>query len=89
VEIRDRYEKEALTMALKEWQKEDESRGKGYWGVKFQKQNFVRLTERNNDYRVWAYKLQSDGKMSKSMFVKDFKTKPQALKFAKNYMRRH
>jgi hypothetical protein len=71
-------------MALKDWKKKAPSLNPNWWINKKTKK----------DIGVWRYRISHSGKyavMGKSgdVFETGFKTKSEALKYARDYMRKH
>ncbi|MBU0894850.1 MAG: hypothetical protein KKF48_02780 [Nanoarchaeota archaeon] len=70
-------------MALKDWKLKFKTKGQILW-INEKKEKLVQITD---DYgKGWNYA--SWGRNEKSKY-KHFKTKSQALKLAKSYMRKH
>lgn len=68
-------------MVLKDWKKTRRSE----WYNKKKDTNIDIMKDPNNEYVIFIECFKGKGKV----FQKTFKTKPQATKFAYNYMKKH
>ena len=79
-------------MALKDWKKVNDNTIDNLWEKKSKSSYY-------GDYEIWVYKIRNPERKLRWVFklkeigrghqTKQFKTKSQAIKFAKAYMRTH
>ena len=69
-------------MTLKDWKKSYERKGEIIWTKKYLKISILHLSVRGHPWIV-------TNKEYDEPYLREFKSKSQALKFAKAYMRKH